>query len=345
MRRNPSSPLTLVAGLVALLGAPGWAAAQGDVLPPEPVSGASDGSGSTAESEGAQFLLLPVGAKTVGMGGAVSAVRGNTESVLWAPAGIADIEDGRLFFNHHEGVFETTSDVLSLLWPTGSIGTFAVTYYLVDFGDLTSTGVDGSVIGTLSVRNQELLLTYANRVIGGLRAGVSYKLIQLISRCDGACPDFQSETRTSHAVDIGVLYQDLMGLPLSIGGSLRHLGFDLEGENESDVLPTRLRVGVAYEPLSTFTSDTTFALALALDVEDRVRGLGDPDVMIGSELGVASLFYLRAGYAFLNAQPGGPTLGLGLTHDWFYLNMSRGFDDLSSATGEESIQISFGVIF
>ncbi len=67
--------------------------------------------------------------------------------------------------------------------------------------------------------------------------------------------------------------------------------------------------------------------------------------MVGSELGVAEQFFLRAGYSFLDAGLGGPTLGLGLTYDWFYLDLSRGFDDISAATGEEAVQVTFGVIF
>jgi hypothetical protein len=327
------SSRALLAGLVALVGSPAAVSAQ------------SDGSVQDLESEGAQFLLLPVGARTVGMGGAIAGLQGNSESVLLAPAGVAGLEDGRLFFNHHEGVFETRSEVLSFLWPTKSIGTFALTYYLVDFGEQASTGPDGSVLGTLNVRNQEFLITYGNRIVGKLEGGFSYKLVQLITRCDGACTDFQSETQTTHAFDLGLLLVDLGGLPLSLGGAVRNLGFDIQGENERDRLPTRIRLGAAYEALSAFTSDTTFTLAVAVDVEDRLRELGNLNVMIGSELGVAQLFYLRAGYSFLQAQPDGPTLGLGLTHDWFYVNLSRGFDELSSTTGEESIQVSFGVIF
>jgi hypothetical protein len=54
---------------------------------------------------------------------------------------------------------------------------------------------------------------------------------------------------------------------------------------------------------------------------------------------------VRAGYAFLDSGLGGPTLGLGLTYDWFYLDLSRGFDEITTATGEESVQVSFGIIF
>lgn len=335
----------LVAGLLALLALPTEGASQDTMLPVGP---GSEESGPPRESpsttEGAEFLLLPVGARAVGMGGAVTGMRGVGELVLWNPAGVAGLEDRRLLFNHSEGAFDTRSEVLALLWPTKSIGTFAVTYYLVDYGELASTDVRGTVQGTINFRNQEFLLSYATAVFGGLEAGANYKLIQLVYRCDGACLDQQSFTRTTHALDLGLVYDGLVGLPLSVGGAIRHLGFPLKGAEQKDPLPTRVRMGVAYKA-SPAANDSTIALALALDVEDQWRDIGKPDVMVGSELGVAERFYVRAGYAFLDSGLGGPSLGLGVTYDWFYLDLSRGFDDVTQATGEEAVQVSFGVIF
>src|SRR3989304_1688558 len=97
MRRSHSSS-TIVAGLVALLTAPVGAAGQA--------------------GEGAEVLLLPVGARTVGMGGAVTGARGTPEAVIWSPAGVAGLVEKRLWFNHYEGAFDTRSDVLAPLWPT-----------------------------------------------------------------------------------------------------------------------------------------------------------------------------------------------------------------------------------
>ncbi|UCC72738.1 MAG: PorV/PorQ family protein [Gemmatimonadota bacterium] len=322
MRPNLFRPAAL-AGLAIVFGAPSSGQAQ----------------------EGAEFLLLPVGARAVGMGGAVTGMRGIGELVLWNPAGVAGMAERRLLFNHSESAFDTRSEVLSLAWPTHSIGTFAITYYLVDYGELTSTGVDGSVTGTINFRNQEFLLSFATRVAGPLEAGLNYKVIQLIYRCDGVCAGTQSFTRTTHAVDLGLIWNGLAGLPLSLGGSVRHLGFALEGDDEDDPLPTRVRLGAAYRINSAFTSDSTLAVAFAVDLEDQARDLGDPDVMVGSEFSVADLFFVRAGYAFLDTGPGGASLGLGLTYDWFYLDLSRGFDEVSTATGEDAIQVSFGIIF
>ncbi len=343
MRPNPFNR-ALLAGLLALLAAPPLAAQD---PPPEPDDFPLDpgAGGGVSTAEGAEFLLLPVGARAVGMGGAVTGVRGVGELVLWNPASIAGLNERRLLFNHSESAFETRSEVLSLAWPTTSFGTFAVTYYLVDYGELSSTDIDGMVTGSIAFRNQEFLLSYATRIVGSLEAGVSYKLIQLVYRCSGTCAGTESFTRTTHALDLGVILDGVGGLPMSLGGSVRHLGFPIEGEAVEDPLPTRVRVGVAYHALSSFTPDSIFDLAIALDVEDQTRSLGSPDVMLGSELGVGERFFVRAGYAFLESGLGGPALGLGLTYDWFYLDLSRGFDEITTATGEESVQVSFGIIF
>ncbi len=334
-------------GLLAFLANPAIAGAQERFIFPteEDPTEVTTGASSRSASEGAEFLLIPVGARAVGMGGAVTGLRQIGELVLWNPAGIAGMEDGRLLFNHAEGAFETRSEVLSLLWPTKSLGTFAITYYLVDFGDLPSTDINGTVQGNINFRNQEFLLSYARALFGPLEFGLNYKLIQLVFRCDGTCADQQSFTRTTHAVDLGLIVDGVAGLPLSMGGSVRHLGFALEGANSDDPLPTRVRVGLAYEALSMIGGDSNLGLAIAVDLEDQWRNPGDPDLMVGSEFGVAERFFVRAGYAFLDAGRGGPSLGLGLTYDWFYVDLSRGFDELSSATGEEAVQVSFGVIF
>ncbi len=351
MKPNRSNSLALLA-LAALFGGPLGAQAQDgasyrvvlqddeETLDPRPHTR----SGGAA-SEGAEFLLLPIGARAVGMGGAVTGLRGTGELVMWNPAGVAALENTRLLFNHSEGGFDTRSEVLAVLWPTGSVGTLAVTYYLVDYGELASTNVEGAVQGTINFRNQEFLLSYATRIIGPLEAGINYKIIQLVFRCDGVCAEHGSFTRTTHAVDLGVLYHLPAGLPLTVGGAIRHLGFALQGANEDDPLPTRVRVGVAYQALSSFTQDSTFALSLGVDLEDEWRDLGKPDLMVGSELGFAQQFFLRGGYSFLDSGLGGPSLGLGVTYDWFYLDLSRGFDDLSAAAGEEAVQVTFGVIF
>jgi hypothetical protein len=89
MRPNPSN-CALFAALVALLGSPPVVGAQERILPSsEEESPQVTGRSGTSASEGAEFLLLPVGARAVGMGGAVTGMRGAGDLVLWNPSGVA----------------------------------------------------------------------------------------------------------------------------------------------------------------------------------------------------------------------------------------------------------------
>ncbi len=344
MRRNPSSPLTLLAALAAI-SVPAHLLGQGHLREPTRTQFEQPSTSTSEATEGADFLLLPTGARAAALGGAVTALRGSGDAPLWSPAGLAALKGRRLLFNHSEGAFDTRSDVVAVLWPTESLGTLGFTYFLVDFGNLENTGPEGRVQGQISFRNQEFLLSWAARLVGNLEVGVNYKLIQLVFRCDGRCPEQPSFTRSTHAVDLGAIYHEPLGLPIALGGSIRHLGFALDGASEDDPLPTRVRLGLSYEVLRPFTRDRTFGLALAVDVEDRWRDFGHTDVLIGSEFSVASQFFLRAGYSFVETGTGGPTLGLGVVQDWFYVDLSRGFDEVSNALGDESLQVTFGLIF
>ena len=342
MRPNLSNS-ALLAVLLAVLGAPLSVEAQ--ELPV--TEGESSGArlGSAAASEGATFLLLPVGARAVGMGGAVTGMRGSGDLLLWNPASVAGIEKIGLLFNHSESVFETQSEVISLVWPFESVGNFGVTYYLVDYGDLPSTSSEGTVQGTINFRNQEFLLTFAGHIVERLELGVNYKLVQLVYQCDGLCTGQQSFTSTTHAIDFGLIYDKLAGLPVALGASVRHLGPAMKGVAQEDPLPTRVRVGLAYQVLTPSAEGQMFGLALAVDFQDQWRDIGDPDVLLGTEFGVGEMFFLRAGYAFLESGLGGASLGLGLSYDWFYLDLSRGFDDIAAATGDAAVQLTFGVTF
>ena len=343
MRPNRSN-LAVLASLLACLAFPPDAEAQDRILPAGEGESTSVRSGSSGVAEGAAFLLLPVGARAVGMGGAVTGMQGSGDLLLWNPAGVASMQNVNLFFNHSETVFDTQSEVISALFSLSTIGNLGVTYYLVDYGDLPSTGNDGTVQGNINYRNQEFLFTFAGNVVSSLKFGISYKLVQIVFNCDGLCSGSQSFTRTTSAFDFGLIYE-LSVLPIALGGSVRHLGFPIKGLTQEDPLPTRVRIGMAWRVITPNASNQLFGLALAMDLEDQWRDVGNPDVLLGTEFGVGQIVFLRAGYAFIESGLGGPSLGLGVTYDWFYVDFSRGFDDVTTATGDEAVQLSFGVTF
>ena len=152
MRRSRSSArlLALVLGGVAVYGA-----------------GASRSLRAQAitQAQGAEFLLLPVGARATALGQAATADGGTTEAIFWNPAGLAALTRGE-FAVHHYNAFFGTGDAIALAIHNASLGTFAIAAYLVNYGDLDLTARDGSgaPIGRISPRNLALSATYATDV-------------------------------------------------------------------------------------------------------------------------------------------------------------------------------------
>ncbi len=100
------------------------------------------------------LLLIPVGARSSSMGGAITA-RSGVEAVFRNPAGLAGLE-GSTFVVHHSDISENTQvDAFSLvLTPAGvSVG---VSYQLFDNGEIKTTDVTGQQTGELVLRAHKL---------------------------------------------------------------------------------------------------------------------------------------------------------------------------------------------
>lgn len=335
MRRSPSEWVGPLALTACVLGAAATEARAQD-LP------TGDRLGGGAGTEGAEFLLIPMGPRAVAMGRAVTATRGDVESTLWNPAGLAGLGGSRFAVTHEVTAFNQ-NNVLSVAVPF-SFGTVGLTYFLVDFGETERRDEQNQLLGTVTARNQELVLTYARRVLGPIEAGVSYKLVQLL--CDGPCSSEGQLSATTHAADVGLIVHRPVGLPVSAGVTILHAGLPLRVEEgaEGDPLPTRVRAGVSYDALTTFVQDTTAGLRLEADVEEDWDALGSPNVFVGAEANYQRWFYVRAGYAWADSGSRGGALGLGVVHQRFYVNLSRRLDS-AAELGGDPLQISLGLAF
>lgn len=336
MRRSRSSArlLALVLGGVAVSGA-----------------GASRSLRAQAitQAQGAEFLLLPVGARATALGQAATADGGTTEAIFWNPAGLAALTRGE-FAVHHYNAFFGTGDAIALAIHNASLGTFAIAAYLVNYGDLDLTARDGSgaPIGRISPRNLALSATYATDVGGGIEIGVTYKLVQFRVDCSGDCTDVPGSVATTHAVDVGLRYT-AAAIPLVIGVSLRNLGFPLQVNNspQADPLPTRFSVGVSYlvvRPAAVRPQEQVDVRVLA-DVQGAFRrGQEAPVTLVGIESGVGDLIRLRGGYAFLDSDARGPSLGVGITIGRMALDLAKVF--FANDIGEqEPFHVSFRAEF
>jgi len=305
MRRRRSSTLLVTAALAVL----GTAAA------------AQEGSAQS----GAAFLLLPVGARATALGQAGVAESGSSEATFWNPAGLAGLTTSELAVQYST-TFASRNTAVSGHFVSNALGTVGVTAYLVDYGSQDIVPPGGGIPGgRVSPKNIELFASYGTGIGHAVALGVSYKLIQFRQDCQGICGALGSVSGTTHAVDVGVQVVMGAGDALRLGVALQHAGFKLQLQNkaQADPLPTRLVVGASYLlPLQAVGVAPGVNARVLLDVQDDWDA-GNPDARMGLELGYAGLVYLRTGYAFLQGETRGASIGIGIRFDRVAVDLTR----------------------
>ena len=272
---------------------------------------------TTGTVEGAAFLLLPVGARATALGQAAAADGGTTEALFWNPAGLAEMRRSELALHHYSSFFGN-GDAIVLAVPASGLGTFTGSVYVVDYGDFPVTPIEGGpAIGDAVSRNLALELSYATTIAGGLAGGIAYKLVQFRVDCSGDCSTVPVAVGTTHAIDVGFRYALPGNVPIVIGATIRNLGLKLQVNNQAqaDPLPTRVQVGIAWFVVRPPPpgAPEAFDVKVLADLQGSIgEGNSSPATLLGVESGVRDALRVRAGYAFVDSQQRGPSLGLGL---------------------------------
>jgi len=223
--------------------------------------------------------------------------------------------------------------------------------YLVDYGDLDRTDINGNTIARIAPRNFEFLASYATNLTGSFVFGINYKLVQFRVDCSGDCRDFPAGTGATHAVDVGGQFTVGPGGPLRIGIVLRNVGFRLQVNNQAqaDPLPTRLAVGALYDmrlrPVTGGSLEQAFDVKLAADVDSPWGQAGQSETRIGLDIGYQKLVRVRAGYAFVQDGLSGPSVGLGVESGSLGVDLARAFLTNSDLQIENPTFFSFRVSF
>lgn len=302
----------------------------------------ADGSASTG-SEGALFLLLPVGARAVSLGRVVTALE-SPEAGFWNPAGLAGVEDDQVVLFRGDHVAGTAT-ALSGVWAGPESGTLGASYFLLDAGELDQRDENGNFTGTITIRNHLAVVSGATRLFENVNAGLSFKLVQFRLSCRGICPD-AGTVATTWAVDAGL--QTRVTERLRLGAMVAHLGPSLQVRNaeQADPLPARARIAAAYDIVGAVTDHEALSGWLGVEVQDRLRDPGSLSVYFGSEVtaGQADAISLRAGYVVSElGQEEGTRVGLGLRFERFELSIAKSLA-VSNLTGEtEPIHVTFSI--
>lgn len=301
-------------------------------------------------TEGALFLLLPVGARSVGLGQAVAADRSGSESVWWNPAAIGAATRREAAIHHSQSV-AGTGDAVTIVVPSSLLGVLALSVNIFDYGEQESTdptGPGGGSVGTIIPRSFIYAATYATSLGGYVTAGLTYKLVQFRIDCTGPCPDISFSATTS-ALDLGAQFMVKRSVPLVIGVAARNvvgLKLQVNDSPQSDPIPRRLQVGVQYRINVPARLAPETAVRLAFDLADGIR-VGNPAPRFGADIAFRERFHVRGGYAVEASQSeaGGPSIGLGLTAGNLVFDVARILSGLSADAGKAPTYLSLRYLF
>jgi len=228
---------------------------------------------------GLSFLKLGVGARSIAMGEAFSAVTNDHSASFYNPATLRSAERNEIMLMHKEWIAETSTEYLgaTILGDDFHYGFSALSASVNDIEVRTNPG---PAIGTFNSQNFSLGFSAALSIDENLAVGAGGKFLYEKIFVDEA---------SGYAIDLGALYRASDNL--SIGASVLNIGSMNKLRSESTKLPTTIRLGGSYgTPLNE-----NFSL---LGAADAVKTLGDDNTRIhlGAEVLYNELLAVRGGY-------------------------------------------------
>jgi hypothetical protein len=281
---------------------------------------------ATAES---LFLLLPVGAQSIGMGQTGVAARGGSEGVWGNPATIAGDTTNEVALHHSQTVVGQ-GNALALVFSTGHIGTFAPAVNVLDLEEQEAVDQSNNRTGVILPTDVGFSLTYAAQPSKLLAVGVTLKHVEARVRCSGLCTDLPTGGSSSNGADFGAQLR-LRKIPLTIGADVRNIGV-----GEGDARPARFDIGANYRvsAVERYTQQEV-ALYTAAGVVSTT-GLDSASVRMGGDLVFEDRIHVRAGYVYDRENGSGTSIGFGVSTGRFAFDLARAYGGSVLSTDSDS---------
>ncbi len=296
-------------------------------------------------TEGALFLLVPVGARTVAQGQAGVASRFGAEGVFWNPAAAGWLTRREVTVDHGANAF-ITSDAVAAVIPAGMAGTLAASALYFNFGDQTATDEFGNSTGTIYARAMVFSGTYAATFGNRVSAGVSYKFIRNEQTCGGACAGLQTYSISTTAYDFGVHAVVDTVRKIAAGIALRNAGFGLQtvDREQTDPLPARVHAGLSWQVDAVTRAAPGLALSLSGEVVTKSTFRG-ASYRVGAEAWLAERFAVRAGFITNSGDRSNAAIGFGVKQGTLGLEFARTFGGESADAGSPPTYVTLRIGF
>lgn len=302
------------------------------------------------------FLLLPMGARAVGMGEAVVAQRGGSDMLWWNPAAIARTNSLNNRGNippsanpagiggdsaavtdsaqrpvsgpdheialHHSTTVVGQGNALAIVWPGANGSAFGLALNVLDLGQQTLTDETGNSIGVATPTDYSVAATYAAVPASWLTVGVTAKHVEAGIPCSGVCSGLGIANSRSNGIDVGLQVRP-SALPLTIGAAARSLG--IAGAAGT---PGRLDVGADYAVVAFARGNDRVEVHGAASLVSTVR-MDSTSARFGTDVIVDERLHVRAGYIRDPVNGSGAAIGVGLQSGKLVFDIGRTYGGLT----------------
>lgn len=258
---------------------------------------------------GAQFLQIPVGARSEAMGGAVVGLADDASAIFWNPAGIVKVKNVQAHFSYMNWFDLFDFNAASIVYNAGDLGTFGASMVLLtsDEMEITTEEEPNGTGRFFDAGDLALGISYAKYLTDRFNVGVTIKYVN---------QQIWNESASGFAFDIGTQYRlDFQNLTIAMcmtnfGADMQFDGPDLDFTYRKDnnfplsrLVPSRLNTEEYPLPLN-------FQVGIGFDVFEyefvKMRGAIDvthPNdnaerAHFGTEFSFYDRFYVRAGYKY-----------------------------------------------
>jgi hypothetical protein len=269
------------------------------------------------------FLLLPVGARAVGMGEAVVAQRGGSDMLWWNPAAIAGNgpSDHEIAL-HHSTTVVGQGNALALVWPGQDKSAFGLAINVLDLGQQTLTDDQGASIGVANPTDYSIAATYAIAPVSWLALGATAKHVEAGIPCSGECSGLGIASSHSNGFDLGMQFRPDI-IPLTIAAAARNLGIGgVAGR------PGRLDFGADYKLVAFEHGDDRVEVHGAADLVSTVK-MDSTTARVGTDVVVDEKLHVRAGYIRDPVNGSGGAIGVGLQSGKLVFDLGRTYGGLT----------------
>jgi hypothetical protein len=321
---------------------------------------------SQAGGSAVPFLRISPDARASGMGETGTAIADDINAIYWNPGGLAFLD----YFPSYDE-FETDVEFVpyrqvalsfspwlpqfnaDLFYSYGTIGqyfeevdgTVAFNFIFMNLGEFNRTYENGETAGKFISNEFSIGLSYGTIIAKDLGIGFQLRYIQSNLTPTSNFTGGDAGTGISAAFDLGVMWKptdiEFLGIrdKLALGLNLQNVGPKITYIQQSDPLPTTLRLGTAFKAFEDDFNKLTFAVDFAKLLVKRdslgsdalpkslVSGWENPGAewSFGAEYWYEDVIALRAGYFTEPAALGNRkfwNFGAGVRYDIFKLDFS-----------------------